>query len=85
MTFAAGDGRTFAARGVSKGERLAIEQLPADLIHAIVDRRPPVLRASRDRSSQHLRAAWYDLHHDGSPHGKTGEALNERFRLTLYI
>jgi penicillin-binding protein 1A len=56
------NGQLFAARGVFKGDRLAIDQLPPDLIHAVI--------SIEDRRfySHHgidlygiLRAAWHDL------------------------
>jgi membrane peptidoglycan carboxypeptidase len=59
ILFTAADGEVSAARGSPKGDRVAIDQLPADLIHAVV--------AIEDRRfySHHgidlhavLRAAW---------------------------
>jgi penicillin-binding protein 1A len=59
IVFAAADGQVFAARGAAKGEKVAIDRLPADLVHAVI--------AIEDRRfySHHgidlrgiLRAAW---------------------------
>jgi penicillin-binding protein 1A len=68
--YSAADGRAFAARGVFKGERMAVEQLPSDLVHAVL--------AIEDRRfySHHgidlygvLRAAWRDLRGDRALEG----------------
>jgi 1A family penicillin-binding protein len=70
ILFTAADGEVFAARGSPKGDRVAIDQLPADLIHAVV--------AIEDRRfySHHgidlhaiLRAAWRDLRRTGGFEG----------------
>jgi penicillin-binding protein 1A len=70
MVFANGNGQVFAARGMYKGERVTIQQLPPDLIHAVL--------AIEDRRfySHHgidlygmARAAWHDLRGDRTVEG----------------
>lgn len=70
IVFTAGGGQVFAARGSFKGDRVAIDQLPPDLIHAVI--------AIEDRRfySHHgidlrgiLRAAWHDLRGDRTVEG----------------
>jgi 1A family penicillin-binding protein len=65
IVFTNGNGQVFAARGVYKGERVTIQQLPPDLVHAVL--------AIEDRRfySHHgidlygmARAAWHDLRGD---------------------
>jgi membrane peptidoglycan carboxypeptidase len=36
IVFTAADGQIFASRGVAKGEKVASDQLPADLVHAVI-------------------------------------------------
>ena len=70
IVFTAADGQVFAARGAAKGEKVEIDRLPADLVHAVI--------AIEDRRfySHHgidlrgiLRAASHDLHGDGGIEG----------------
>lgn len=70
IVFTAADGQIFASRGAAKGEKVASDQLPADLVHAVI--------AIEDRRfySHHgvdlrgiLRAASHDLHGDGGIEG----------------
>jgi penicillin-binding protein 1A len=70
ITFTLGSGQAFAARGVSKGEPVAVDQLPPDLVHAVVaieDRR----FYSHGGIDLHgiLRAAWHDLRGDRTVEG----------------
>src|SRR5882724_9964297 len=70
IALTAGNGQFFSARGVSKGDRVAIDQLPEDLIHAVIaieDRRYFAHHGIDPRGI--LRAAWHDLRHEGSPQG----------------
>src|SRR5437763_16327227 len=66
----AADGRVFAARGAAKGDKVEIDRLPAELVHAVI--------AIEDRRfySHHgidlrgiLRAASHDLYGDGGIEG----------------
>ena len=70
IVFTAADGQVFAARGAAKGEKVEIDRLPADLVHAVI--------AIEDRRfySHHgidlrgiLRAASHDLYGDGGIEG----------------
>ena len=70
IVFTAADGQVFAARGAVKGEKVEIDRLPADLVHAVI--------AIEDRRfySHHgidlrgiLRAASHDLYGDGGIEG----------------
>lgn len=70
IVFTAADGQVFAARGAAKGEKVEIDRLPADLVHALI--------AIEDRRfySHHgidlrgiLRAAWHDLSGEGGLEG----------------
>ena len=70
IVFTAADGQAFATRGTAKGEKVEIDQLPADLVHAVI--------AIEDRRfySHHgldlrgiLRAAWHDLRGGGELEG----------------
>src|SRR5438132_8630533 len=70
IVFTAADGQVFASRGTPKGDRVAIDQLPPDLGHAVV--------AIEDRRfySHHgidlhgiLRAAWHNLRGGGGLEG----------------
>ena len=70
MVLTAGNGQVFAARGVSKGDRVAIDQLPSDLVHAIIaieDRRFYNHNGIDVRGI--LRAAWHNLRGEGQPQG----------------
>jgi penicillin-binding protein 1A len=70
IVFTADNGRVFAARGVSKGNRVAIDQLPADLIHAVIaieDRRFFAHHGIDIRGM--LRAAWHNMRDDGAVQG----------------
>jgi 1A family penicillin-binding protein len=70
MVFTAADGHVFAARGAAKGDKVEIDRLRADLVHAVI--------ATEDRRfySHHgidlhsiLRAGWHDLRGDGGLEG----------------
>jgi 1A family penicillin-binding protein len=70
IVFTAADGQVFAARGAAKGDKLEFDQLPADLVHAVI--------AIEDRRfySHHgidfrgiLRASWHDLRGEGGLEG----------------
>ena len=70
IVFTAADGQVFAARGAAKGEKVEIDRLPADLVHAVI--------AIEDRRfySHHgidlrgiLRAASHDLYGNGGIEG----------------
>jgi penicillin-binding protein 1A len=70
VVLAADNGQVFAARGVSRGERVAVDQLPPDLVHAVVaieDRRFYDHHGIDLRGI--LRAAWHNLSDEGSPQG----------------
>jgi penicillin-binding protein 1A len=84
MTFIAGRGQIVAARGVSKGERVRIDQLPADLVHAVIaieDRRFYAHNGIDLRGL--LRAAWHDLRHDGPPQG--GSTISQQLARISYL
>ncbi len=70
IVFTAVDGQVFAARGAARGEKVEIDRLPADLVHAVI--------AIEDRRfySHHgidlrgiLRAASHDLRGEGGLEG----------------
>jgi penicillin-binding protein 1A len=84
MTFIAGQGQVVAARGVSRGERVRIDQLPPDLIHAVIaieDRRFYVHNGIDLRGI--LRAAWHNLRHDGPPQG--GSTISQQLARINYL
>jgi penicillin-binding protein 1A len=79
-----GDGRVFAARGVSKGEPIAVEQLPPDLVHAVL--------AIEDRRfySHHgidlygvVRAAWHDVRGERAIEG--GSTITQQLARMTYL
>src|SRR5205807_4305816 len=70
IVFTASGGQVFASRGTAKGDRIGIDALPADLVHAVI--------AIEDRRfySHHgidlhgvARAAWHDLNGGGGLEG----------------
>jgi penicillin-binding protein 1A len=70
IVFTAAGGQVFASRGIAKGDRIGIDALPADLVHAVI--------AIEDRRfySHHgidlhgvARAAWHDLTGGGGLEG----------------
>src|SRR5690242_15143883 len=70
ISLTAANGQVFATRGVAKGERVAIDQLPRNLVHAIIaieDRRFYEHRGIDIRGI--LRAGWHNLHSEGPPEG----------------
>jgi penicillin-binding protein 1A len=70
IVLTAADGQVFAARGVSKGDRVTIDQLPPDLVHAVIaieDRRFYAHHGIDIRGI--LRAAWHNLRSVGAPQG----------------
>jgi penicillin-binding protein 1A len=82
--YSTGDGKVFAARGVFKGERVTVEQLPPDLIHAVI--------AIEDRRfySHHgidfygvLRAAWHDLRGERAIEG--GSTITQQLVRLTYL
>ena len=84
MTFVAGQDQVITARGVSKGERVRVNQLPADLVHAVIaieDRRFYAHRGIDLRGI--LRAAWHDLRHDGPPQG--GSTITQQLARISYL
>ena len=84
MTFTTGQGQVITARGVSKGERVRVDQLPGDLIHAVIaieDRRFYAHGGIDLRGI--LRAAWHDLRHDGPPQG--GSTITQQLARISYL
>jgi penicillin-binding protein 1A len=70
VAFTGTDGKVFAVRGVVKGDRVGIDRLPADLVHAVVaveDRRFYWHLGIDLRGI--LRAAWHDLRGGGGLEG----------------
>ena len=70
IVFTAAGGQVFAARGAGRADKVEIDRLPADLVHAVI--------AIEDRRfySHHgidlrgiLRAAWHDLRGEGGLEG----------------
>ena len=70
IVFTAADGQVFAARGAAKGDKVEIDRLPADLVHAVIaieDRRFYYHHGIDLRGI--LRAASHDLRGDGRLEG----------------
>jgi 1A family penicillin-binding protein len=70
IVFTAAGGQVFANRGAAKGDKVEIDRLPADLVHAVI------LIEDRRFYSHHgidlrgiLRAAWHDLRGDSGLEG----------------
>ena len=77
IVLTAADGQVFAARGVSKGDRVTIDQLPPDLVHAFIaieDRRFYAHHGIDIRGI--LRAAWHNLRGVGAPQGAARSPSN---------
>jgi membrane peptidoglycan carboxypeptidase len=62
IVFTAADGQIFASRGVAKGEKVASDQLPADLVHAVIAIEVTLLdrwAAGKTGTTQDYRDAWF--------------------------
>jgi penicillin-binding protein 1A len=70
VSLTAGNGQVFATRGIARGDRVTTDQLPPDLVHAVIaieDRRFYEHHGLDMRGI--LRAAWHNLRNEGPPEG----------------